>query len=70
MFSKKHNSTHPYIFLIILGIILFIIVPTAVSTAAPNAHQQLTEVWQKAGDIGMYQYRTDVVQTRRVQKSP
>ncbi len=63
MFSKKRFSNYTNVFFILLGLALLIFIPTARSIAAPTAQQELHELWQEAGKIGIYQYRTDVIQT-------
>lgn len=64
MHSRKTKSRYIPIGLIALvGLMALLLWPTLVTAVPLTPKQQVDRAWRFAGDVGSYQYRTDVVQT-------
>ncbi|MCP4543221.1 MAG: LamG domain-containing protein, partial [Chloroflexi bacterium] len=60
---KKRSSIRLYICLILAGLLLSHFWPSLAAPLPLTDQQRLKRAWRDAGDIGRYQYRTNVIQT-------
>ncbi|MEM7033310.1 MAG: thrombospondin type 3 repeat-containing protein [Chloroflexota bacterium] len=63
MLPQKLSAKRLYVMLILLGLAILLAIPAIISAAPLSARQQLRTYWQQAGDLGVYHYRTEAVQT-------
>jgi len=60
---RKRSSIRLYICLILAGLLLSHFWPSLAAPLPLTDQQQLERAWRDAGDIGRFQYRTNVIQT-------
>ncbi|MCP4542385.1 MAG: hypothetical protein GY832_35125, partial [Chloroflexi bacterium] len=61
--GTKHNASRWYALIALVGMLAMLLWPTAAAAIPLTDEQELKQAWEYAADVGVYRYRTDVLQT-------